>query len=129
MRINNFREMELWKEVIELSIKVYKITDSNRFSKDFPLKGQIRKSAISIPSNLAEGFERQNNNEFIVFLRIAKASCAELLTQLYIAKEIERIPAGSYCELEAFLDNLSRKIGGFIAYLKDKKRNKEFIAK
>jgi len=129
MKINNFREMSLWKDTAGFAVKVYKITDDSKFNKDFALKEQIRKSVISIPSNIAEGFERQNNNEFIVFLRIAKASCAELLTQLYIAKEIGRIHNELYLELETISVNVSRKIGGFIAYLKSKKSDKEFILK
>ncbi|MBU2102032.1 MAG: four helix bundle protein [Candidatus Omnitrophica bacterium] len=80
-------------------------------------------------SSIAEGFERQNNNEFIVFLRIAKASCAELLTQLYIAREIERISSSNFAELEFFLTSFARRVGGFISYLKSKKRNKEFVVK
>lgn len=88
MKINNFKELEIWKKGIEIVILIFKITNNSKFSLDFSFRDQIRKSAISIPSNIAEGFERDNNNEFIRFLRIAKGSCGELITQLEIAKNI-----------------------------------------
>jgi four helix bundle protein len=129
MRINNFKEMDLWKKATSLAIKVYSITDEYKLNRDFSLKEQIRKSAISIPSNITEGFERNNNNEFITFLRIAKASCAELSTQLYIAKELSKISLDNYQELEQAINILLKNIGGFISYLKNRRKNKEFILK
>jgi four helix bundle protein len=129
MKINSFRDIMLWKESVMLVVNVYKITESQKLSRYYSLKEQIRKSAVSIPSNIAEGFERNNNNEFINFLRIAKASCAELLTQLIIAKEISALAESEYKSLEQSLTSLGFKMGGFLSYLKGKRRNKEFKLK
>lgn len=85
-KFNKIEEMEVWQESVGLVETVYGLTQKNKlFQKDFALKDQIRKSAISIPSNISEGFERESNQKFIRFLFIAKGSCGELRTQLLIA--------------------------------------------
>ena len=84
-KIEKFEDLKIWQDGIELVVKVYsKLTDC----KDFGLRDQLQRSAVSIPSNIAEGFDRKSNKEFVRFLRIAKASCAELRTQLIIADRI-----------------------------------------
>jgi four helix bundle protein len=83
--IEKFEDLNIWKESVELSVILYK---QLRNCKDYALRDQMQRSAVSIPSNIAEGFER-TNKEFIRFLNIAKGSCSELRTQLTIAKEIE----------------------------------------
>ena len=84
-KIEKFEDLKIWQEGIELVVKVY---SSLKDCTDYGLRDQLQRSAVSIPSNIAEGFDRKSNNEFIRFLRIAKASCAELRTQLIIAKKI-----------------------------------------
>ena len=88
-KIEKFEDLKIWEEGINLSVAIYK-TLSN--CKDLGLRDQIQRSSVSIPSNIAEGFDRQSKNEFIRFLKIAKASCAELRTQLIIAQKIDIIP-------------------------------------
>jgi len=80
-----FEDLNVWKESMKLSVDVYKAIKN---CKDFGFRDQIFRSTVSIPSNIAEGFERQSNKEFIQFLYIAKASCGELRTQLYLAIKI-----------------------------------------
>jgi four helix bundle protein len=82
MTIEKFEDLEVWKESMKLARTVY-----HEFSsiKDFGFKDQIQRSSVSIPSNIAEGYERQSNKEFIQFLYIAKGSCSELRTQIYLA--------------------------------------------
>lgn len=80
-----YEDLEVWKESMRLTVAIYK---SFKDCKDYGFRDQIRRSAVSIPSNIAEGFERQSSKEFIQFLFIAKGSTAELRTQLYIAIEI-----------------------------------------
>jgi len=83
--IKKFEDLEVWKVSMRLTVDLYReLTDCT----DFGLHDQLQRSAVSIPSNIAEGFERKSNKEFIQFLHIAKGSCAELRTQLYIVKEI-----------------------------------------
>jgi len=81
-QIQKFEDLEVWQEAINLAID---LTNELNSCKDYGLKDQITRSAVSISSNIAEGFERQSNKEYIQFLYIAKGSCGELRTQLYIA--------------------------------------------
>ena len=86
--IQSFEDLEVWKEAMRLSIEVYNLLkDCN----DFGLRGQMQRASVSIPSNIAEGFERQTNKEFMQFLYIAKGSSAELRTQLYLAIQVKVI--------------------------------------
>ncbi len=81
MGVGRFEDLEVWKKAVELSIRIYELIGS---SKDFGFRDQVTRSALSIPSNIAEGFERTSNKEFMRFLDIARGSCGELRTQLYI---------------------------------------------
>ena len=83
-KIQKFEDLEVCKEGVRLSVEIYKSLGG---CKDYSLRDQIQISAVSIPSNISEGFERKGNKEFIQFLYIAKGSCSELRTQLYIAAE------------------------------------------
>ena len=85
--INTFEDLEVWKRGCQLAVDVYV---ANHDSKDFNLKDQMQRSAVSIPSNIAEGCERDSTPEFIKFLRYSKGSCGELRTQLYIADRIRK---------------------------------------
>jgi four helix bundle protein len=76
-KIERFEDLEVWQAGMNLCLTVYELTNSTEFSKDFALRDQVRKSAISVPSNIAEGFERDSNRQFLYFLVIAKASCGE----------------------------------------------------
>jgi len=87
-KIEKFEDLNVWKESMRLAIEIYRVLDG---CKNYGLRDQLQRSAISIPSNIAEGFERQSNKEFIQFLYIAKASCGELRTQLYLAIEVNTI--------------------------------------
>ena len=115
--IRTHKDLEVWKESILLVKEIYKISYS--FPKDeiYGLTLQIRRSAISIPSNIAEGAARNSKKEFIQFLYIALGSVSELETQLIIAKEL------NYLENSSIFDNLERikyQLLGLIKYLKNK---------
>ena len=84
-KIEKFEDLRIWEEGINLTVEIY---NAFRDCRDFGLRDQIQRAAVSIPSNIAEGFDRQTNNEFIRFLRIAKGSCAELRTQLIISQRV-----------------------------------------
>ncbi|HUU43080.1 MAG TPA: four helix bundle protein [Planctomycetota bacterium] len=114
----SFEQMESWKEAGRLVCEVYKATQQGPFERDFALRDQIRKSAISVPSNIAEGFERDSTKAFISFLCIAKGSCGELRTQLYLARKLGYIQAGRMRDLVAKAKRISRLIAGVITYLK-----------
>ncbi len=129
MRINNFQDLEIWRISTEVAILVYKISNNAKFAKDFGLKDQIRRAVVSISSNIAEGFEMSNNNDFIRYLRIAKGSAGEARTQLFLSFELEYISSKEFKEIDEELALLSAKIGKFTTYLINKKNSKEFATR
>ena len=85
MHVKDFEDLEIWKEARRLTCEIYNLSKTPKFSKDFGLRDQIQRAAVSIMSNIAEGFERGGNQEFVQFLYVAKGSCGELRSQLYVA--------------------------------------------
>ncbi|TSA27975.1 four helix bundle protein [bacterium] len=86
--MGNFRKLEVWQLAIDLVIYIYDITNSGEFARDYDLKSQIRRAAVSIPSNIAEGDESGSNPQSIRYFNIAKGSSAEIQTQIEIAYKI-----------------------------------------
>jgi four helix bundle protein len=84
-----FRELQVWQRSKDLAIYIYKVTNTNTFNKDYGLRDQIRRAAVSVASNIAEGDERDTNKDSVRFLYMAKGSVAEIITQAIIAKEID----------------------------------------
>ncbi|TAJ08646.1 four helix bundle protein [Marinilabiliaceae bacterium JC017] len=89
--MGNFKALKVWQEAKALSVSIYKLTNSGKLAKDYGLKDQMQRAAVSIPSNIAEGDELDTNKQAIRHFYIAKGSCAELETQLIIAYEINYI--------------------------------------
>lgn len=85
MTVENFEDLNVWKQARQLTQETYRLTRTERFLKDFGLRDQMQRAAVSIMSNIAEGFERGGNQEFVQFLYVAKASCGEVRSQLYVA--------------------------------------------
>jgi four helix bundle protein len=127
MRINKFEDLEIWKLSVKLAVNIYKLTTGNLFSKDYGLRDQIRRSAVSVSSNIAEGFEMLNNNDLVRFLRIAKGSAGEARSQLCLALELKYVKDSDCTELREELEILSAKIGKFISYLVSKRKDNEFV--
>jgi four helix bundle protein len=88
MKIKKFEELNIWKLALKITKEIYDLTAKKEFSRDFKLRDQSRGAVISISSNIVEGFEKNNNNEFIRFLKIAKGSVGETRNQLYIALSV-----------------------------------------
>lgn len=129
MTITNFEDFEIWKLSMELLEDIHKLIKTWEFTKDFGFKYQIRRATLSISSNIAEGFEKNNNTEFIRYLTIAKWSCGEVRSQLLWAERIKYISPQESKPLISFCFDLSKRIGGFVQYLKQKKQNWEFKKK
>ena len=100
-----------------LTKEIYASTRVGQFAKDFGLKDQIQRASVSTISNIAEGFERGGNREFIQFLSNSKGSCGEVKSQLYVALDQSYISRPSFNELYAKADEVSRLVGGFMTYL------------
>ncbi|MBL7934211.1 MAG: four helix bundle protein [Bacteroidia bacterium] len=113
-----FEDLEVWIAAKDASVMIYKITENESLRKDFGLKDQIRRASISVISNIAEGFERNGNKEFIQFLSIAKGSAGEVRAQLYIIKELNFINEEEFVLLYEKVTQVSKMLSGFINYLK-----------
>ena len=109
-----FKKLRIWQDSIDLTKRIYAVTREGSFSKDYGLTNQIQRAAVSIPSNIAEGDERKSDKESIRFLYIAKASAAEVVTQLIIAKEIGYISEDTFHELEDHTEKLKASIRSLI---------------
>jgi four helix bundle protein len=117
-KIERFEDIEAWKKGRQLRREIYTCSRQGAFGRDFALRDQIRRSAVSITSNIAEGFERSGNKEFIQFLANSKGSCGELRDRLYAALDEEYISAGQFESLCRQALEVSRLISGFMRYLK-----------
>jgi four helix bundle protein len=115
--INTFKELEAWKKAVELTKVIYLLSSQGSFNRDFPLRDQIRRAAISVPSNIAEGFGREGNKELIQYLSIAKGSAAEVQTQLHIALEVGYISKDEFDEADNLCTDVLQLISGFTRYL------------
>jgi len=110
--VAKFEDLIAWQKARELTRRVYEITRTGEFAKDFRLSGQIQSAAVSIMSNIAEGFERGGLGEFHQFLSTAKASCAELRSQIYVALDIGYIDERTFHDLLLQAEEVGRIIGG-----------------
>ena len=119
MSVQQFEDLEVWKDARRLTRAIYHITQAEKFSKDFALRDQIRRATVSIMSNIAEGFERGGNQEFCQFLYVAKGSCGEVRSQLHIALDQNYISRSELDQLADSFKRLSSMISNFIAYLKN----------
>src|SRR4028119_2184133 len=118
-RIEKFEDIDSWKAAREATKLVYSVSSLGMFAKDLALCNQIRRAAVSILSNIAEGFERDGNKEFLQFLSIAKGSCGEVGTQLYIALGQQYLTKSQFDTALNQLSELSRMISGLITYLRN----------
>ncbi len=122
--IGNFENIEVWRTSMDLCTEVYKITNSDTFSRDFGLKDQIRRASVSIPSNISEGYERDSKNQFLYFLSIAKGSCGEVRTQLRIAYNLNYLNELDFQSLNLMCESTSKQLSGFSKYLRGFKETK-----
>ncbi len=126
MKITKFEDLDVWKLSLEITKLIYDLTSKKLFSQDYGLKDQIRRAIVSVSSNIVEGFEKNNNNEFIRYLLIAKGSVGEVRNQLYVALTVQYISRDEFEQINPKLFILADQIGRFVIYLKTKRNNKEF---
>jgi four helix bundle protein len=98
--MGKFQDLKVWQRGKDLAVAIYKLTSRGIFSKDYSLRDQIRRAAVSIPSNIAEGDELGTDKQSVRFFYTAKGSCAEVLTQAIIAHEIGYLPAEDFRDIK-----------------------------
>jgi four helix bundle protein len=123
-RVVKFEDLIAWQKARELTRRLYEITRTGEFAKDFRLSGQIQSAAVSIMSNIAEGFERSGLGEFHQFLSTAKASCAELRSQLYVALDVGYIDEHTFHDLRLQAEEVGRIIGGLRVSIARQRKNR-----
>ena len=116
--IQRFEDLEAWKLARGLTNDIYDVTSTGEFSRDFSLRDHIRRASISIVSNIAEGYERDGDKEFVQFLYIAKGSCGEVRAQLYLAYDRNYLTPEKFATLSSKAVQISRVISGLIKYLR-----------
>ncbi len=120
--IQKFEDIDAWQKARELTKVIYALTNDGQFARDFGLRDQIRRASVSIMSNIAEGFGRGGNKEFIQFLSTAKGSASEVQAQLYVALDAGHINEKQFQKLYSGTEETARLIGGLLRYL----RNNDF---
>jgi four helix bundle protein len=113
--IQRFEDLIAWQKARSLTEAIYRVTTQGAFGRDFGLRDQIRRAAVSVMSNIAEGFERGKANEFHQFLCVAKASCAEVRSQLYVALDAAYLSSEEFDQLSGLASETARVIGGLRA--------------
>lgn len=116
-RIERFQDIEAWQHARSLARETYRCCRQTHLGRDFGLRDQVQRSAVSVMANIAEGFARGRNTEFSHYLKIAKGSCAELQSHLYIALDAELIDEATFKALQSQAMKTGKKISAFISYL------------
>jgi four helix bundle protein len=111
-KVERFEDLVAWQKARALAQTVYKLTQLQAFAKDIGLSGQIRRAAISVMANIAEGFERNRATEFHQFLSVAKGSCAEVRSHLYAAHDVGYLDKTQFTEVLLQAEEVGRIIGG-----------------
>ncbi|WP_297333530.1 four helix bundle protein [Flavobacterium sp.] len=116
-KFGSFEEIVSWQKARELNKQIYLITEADSFKKDFDLARQIRRCSVSISSNIAEGYERKTDKEFVHFLYIAKGAAAEVRSQLYLALDLNYISNELFINMITDITEISKLLSGLIKYL------------
>lgn len=116
--VQRFEDLEVWKRARVLTSRLYEVSNAGAFARDFALRDQIRRAAISVMSCISEGFERESGDrDFRHFLSMAKGSAGEVRNQLIIAHDAGHLTDAQFEELSALAVEVSRMLSRFIAYL------------
>lgn len=114
-KVERFEDLIAWQKARELTRRIYEVSKSGSFERDYGLGNQIQRAAVSIMSNVAEGFERNKPGEFHQFLSVAKASCAELRSQLYVASDVGHVHKEDFEALMTLAEEVGKILGGLRA--------------
>jgi four helix bundle protein len=109
-----FKQLKVWTEARDLAVEIFRLSSTGSLSKDFTLRDQLRRAAVSVPSNIAEGDERDTDEDAVRFFYIAKGSIAEIRTQLEIAHRVDLITAEQLIPLDARCVLIAKMLGALI---------------
>ena len=116
--ITRFEEIRAWQTARALTKQVYEVSGQAGFARDYGLRDQLRRAAVSVMSNIAEGYESQTQEQFIRYLGYAKASAGEVRSQLYVALDVGYLDQAQFEALYDLVDKCSRQLSRFVAYLR-----------
>jgi four helix bundle protein len=116
--ISKFEDIEAWQLAREMTKAIYAISNDGAFARDFGLRDQIRRASVSIMSNIAEGFERGGDKEFLQFVSLAKGSSGEVRAQLYVALDAGYIDQQTFSRLSDMATQINRMLAGLMKYLR-----------
>jgi four helix bundle protein len=122
-KIERFEDLIAWQKARALTGKIYEITNAGELKQDLGLKDQIQRASVSIMANIAEGFERGRASEFHQFLSVAKASCAELRSHLYVALDAAYLNNDEFGQLKIQAEEVGRVVGGLRASAQQRRDN------
>ncbi|RDC64904.1 four helix bundle protein [Adhaeribacter pallidiroseus] len=122
-KVERFEDLKIYQQAISIAIDIYKMFAEGNVKIDYGTRDQMQRAAMSISNNIAEGFEYDNNADFIRFLKYAKGSAGELRNQLYVLKELKMIDDAYYQNKYDELIQLSRQLAAFSKYLKNRQPN------
>lgn len=122
-RAHGFEDLKVWQLARELVLAVYQLTSTQVFGKDHALRDQIRRAAVSSMANIAEGFERGSNREFMRFLYIARGSAGEVRSHLYVARDLDYITGVEFERMMSRVSGLSKGVYRFIQHLESAEAN------
>ena len=117
-KVERFEDLEVWQAARDVVKAVYQASASGPFSRDYSLRDQIRRAAVSVPSTIAEGFSRHSNKEFIQFLSVSKGSAGEVQSQLYTALDQDYISQDTFDDIYETLEVVAKQLSCLITYVK-----------
>jgi four helix bundle protein len=114
-KVKRFEDLIAWQKARALTKEIYQMTRQDDFARDYGIAGQVQRASVSIMSNVAEGFERNRLSEFHQFLSIARSSCAEVRSHLYVALDVEHLVQARFDQLLGQAEEVGRIVGGLRA--------------
>ena len=122
-----FEELEVWQDARKLTAEIYSLTNKGKFVKDFGLANQIQRAAVSVMSNIAEGFARGGNREFVYFLFVAKGSLSEVNSQLYVSLDLHYINEEEFAGATDKSKRLSKRLAALIKSIDPNNKLSSFV--
>ena len=119
MKAKSFEDLQVWQDTRKFVKSIYELTSLDNFKKDYGLKDQIQRAAVSIMNNISEGFERDNNKEFMRFLSYSKGSAGEVRSMLYVALDLEYISKNDFNDNYKNAVDIIKQIANFKKYLRN----------